>query len=91
TEPFLNSLLLTSSGEMLLVQPTNSKEDGSATSTLASSPQPSEESQPREKDASTPNTEMADEVEAKSQDVSLCLEDIMEKLRNAFPNTGGRI
>ncbi|XP_070807793.1 dystrophin-related protein 2 [Pituophis catenifer annectens] len=77
--------------ELLLQPPANSKEEGSATSsTVASSPQPSEESQPREKDASTPNTEMADEVDAKSQDVSLCLEDIMEKLRNAFPNNGGQ-
>ncbi|KAG8144527.1 hypothetical protein E2320_013026 [Naja naja] len=61
--------------ELLLQPPDISKEEGSATSTMASSPQPSEEN----------------EVEAKSQDVSLCLEDIMEKLRNAFPNTGGRI
>ncbi|KAM3827756.1 dystrophin-related protein 2 isoform 2-T2 [Vipera latastei] len=75
--------------ELLLQPPANAKEEGSATSTETSSPQPSEGSQPREKDASTPNTEMADEVEAKSQDVSLCLEDIMEKLRNAFPNSGG--
>ncbi|XP_039186512.1 dystrophin-related protein 2 isoform X3 [Crotalus tigris] len=76
--------------ELLLQPPANSKEEGSATSTVTSSPQPSEGSQPREKDASTPNTEMADEVEAKSQDVSLCLEDIMEKLRNAFPNSRGQ-
>ncbi|KAM6427267.1 dystrophin-related protein 2 isoform 4-T6 [Liasis olivaceus] len=76
--------------ELLLQPPANSKEEGSATSTVASSPQPSEESQPKEKDASTPNTEMADEVEVNSQDVSLCLEDIMEKLRNAFPNSGGQ-
>lgn len=31
----------------------------------------------------------ADEVEAKSQEVSMCLEDIMEKLRSAFPNSRG--
>uniref|UniRef100_A0A8C2YAM9 Dystrophin related protein 2 n=1 Tax=Coturnix japonica TaxID=93934 RepID=A0A8C2YAM9_COTJA len=31
----------------------------------------------------------ADEVEAKTQDVSVCLEDIMEKLRSAFPNSRG--
>ncbi|ETE62094.1 Dystrophin-related protein 2, partial [Ophiophagus hannah] len=60
--------------ELLLQPPATSKEEGSATSTVASSPQPSEEN----------------EVEVKSQDVSLCLEDIMEKLRNAFPNTGGQ-
>uniref|UniRef100_A0A8C9EKM8 Dystrophin related protein 2 n=1 Tax=Pavo cristatus TaxID=9049 RepID=A0A8C9EKM8_PAVCR len=29
----------------------------------------------------------ADEVEAKTQEVSVCLEDIMEKLRSAFPNS----
>lgn len=28
----------------------------------------------------------ADDVGSKSQDVSLCLEDIMEKLRHAFPS-----
>ncbi|XP_032084036.1 dystrophin-related protein 2 [Thamnophis elegans] len=76
--------------ELLLQPPANSKEEGSVASTVASSPQPSEGSQTREKDASTPNTEMADEVVTKSQDVSLCLEDIMEKLRNAFPNNGGQ-
>lgn len=31
----------------------------------------------------------ADEVEAKTQEVSMCLEDIMEKLRSAFPNSRG--
>uniref|UniRef100_A0A669PV87 Dystrophin related protein 2 n=1 Tax=Phasianus colchicus TaxID=9054 RepID=A0A669PV87_PHACC len=31
----------------------------------------------------------ADEVEAKTQEVSVCLEDIMEKLRSAFPNSRG--
>ncbi|XP_058053006.1 dystrophin-related protein 2 isoform X5 [Ahaetulla prasina] len=76
--------------ELLLQPPANSKEESSATSTVASSPHASDGSQSREKDASTPNTEMADEVDAKSQDVSLCLEDIMEKLRNAFPNNGGQ-
>uniref|UniRef100_A0A7M4ESP0 Dystrophin related protein 2 n=1 Tax=Crocodylus porosus TaxID=8502 RepID=A0A7M4ESP0_CROPO len=32
---------------------------------------------------------LPDEVEPKMQDVSVCLEDIMEKLRNAFPNSRG--
>lgn len=31
----------------------------------------------------------ADEVEAKTQEVSVCLEDIMEKLRSTFPNSQG--
>lgn len=31
----------------------------------------------------------ADEVEAKTQEVSVCLEDIMEKLRSAFPSSRG--
>lgn len=31
----------------------------------------------------------ADEVEVKTQEVSMCLEDIMEKLRSAFPNSRG--
>ncbi|KAL8180946.1 UNVERIFIED_CONTAM: Dystrophin- protein 2, partial [Gekko kuhli] len=75
--------------ELLLQPPTDTKGDGSTASSLASSPHPSEETQPMEKDASTPNTETADEVEVSTQDVSLCLEDIMEKLRNAFPSSGG--
>ncbi|XP_048370025.1 dystrophin-related protein 2 isoform X4 [Sphaerodactylus townsendi] len=74
----------------LLLQTPDSKGDGSAASSLASSPHPSEETQPTEKDPSTPNTETADEVEVSTQDVSLCLEDIMEKLRNAFPSSGGQ-
>ncbi|XP_061454528.1 dystrophin-related protein 2 isoform X2 [Rhineura floridana] len=75
--------------ELLLQPPTDSKGDGSTASSLASSPHPSEESQCREKDSGTPDTGTADEVEVSTQDVSLCLEDIMEKLRNAFPNSGG--
>ncbi|XP_028570679.1 dystrophin-related protein 2 isoform X3 [Lacerta agilis] len=75
--------------ELLLQPGADSKGDGSTASSLASSPHPSEESQTREKGPGTPNTETADEVEVSTQDVSLCLEDIMEKLRNAFPNTGG--
>lgn len=31
----------------------------------------------------------ADDVEAKTQEVSMCLEDIMEKLRSAFPSSRG--
>ncbi|XP_042335291.1 dystrophin-related protein 2 isoform X4 [Sceloporus undulatus] len=76
--------------ELLLQPQADSKGDGSAASSLASSPHPSEESQLKEKDTDTPNTETADEVEVGTQDVSLCLEDIMEKLRNAFPNSGGK-
>uniref|UniRef100_A0A8C3LUR8 Dystrophin related protein 2 n=1 Tax=Chrysolophus pictus TaxID=9089 RepID=A0A8C3LUR8_CHRPC len=33
--------------------------------------------------------QQTDEVEAKTQEVSVCLEDIMEKLRSAFPNSRG--
>nr|XP_020660367.1 dystrophin-related protein 2 isoform X2 [Pogona vitticeps] len=75
--------------ELLLQPPADAKGDTSAASSLASSPHPSEGSQLKEKDSSTPNTETADEGEVSTQDVSLCLEDIMEKLRNAFPNSGG--
>ncbi|KGL96664.1 Dystrophin-related protein 2, partial [Charadrius vociferus] len=49
----------------------------------------SEGSQAKEKEHNTPDTEAADEVEAKTQEVSMCLEDIMEKLRSAFPNSRG--
>ncbi|VFV30426.1 dystrophin-related protein 2 [Lynx pardinus] len=48
--------------------------------------QQSEGSHPQEKGQTTPDTEAADDVGSKSQDVSLCLEDIMEKLRHAFPS-----
>ncbi|KFP84516.1 Dystrophin-related protein 2 [Acanthisitta chloris] len=58
-------------------------------SSLASSPHQSEGSQAKEKEHNTPDTEAADEVEAKTQEVSMCLEDIMEKLRSAFPNARG--
>ncbi|XP_053129862.1 dystrophin-related protein 2 isoform X6 [Hemicordylus capensis] len=75
--------------ELLLQPPADCKGDASTASSPASSPHPSEESQPGGKDPSTPNTETADEAEVSTQDVSLCLEDIMEKLRNAFPNSGG--
>ncbi|XP_077164073.1 dystrophin-related protein 2 isoform X2 [Paroedura picta] len=75
--------------ELLLQPPADTKGDGSTASSLASSPHPSEETQPTEKDSSTPNTETADEVEVSTQDISLCLEDIMEKLRNTFPSSGG--
>lgn len=34
---------------------------------------------------------LSDEMEVSAQDVSLCLDDIMEKLRNAFPNSGGTV
>ncbi|XP_054182613.1 dystrophin-related protein 2 isoform X1 [Homo sapiens] len=72
--------------ELLLQPPTESDGSGSAGSSLASSPQQSEGSHPREKGQTTPDTEAADDVGSKSQDVSLCLEDIMEKLRHAFPS-----
>ncbi|KAK2504473.1 hypothetical protein MC885_013560 [Smutsia gigantea] len=72
--------------ELLLQPPTESNGNGSAGSSLASSPQQSEGGHPREKGQTTPDTEAADDVGSKSQDVSLCLEDIMEKLRHAFPS-----
>ncbi|XP_073216914.1 dystrophin-related protein 2 isoform X1 [Lepidochelys kempii] len=75
--------------ELLLQPPTDLDVNGSAASSLASSPHPSEGSQPREKEHNTPETEAADEVETRARDVSLCLEDIMEKLRSAFPNSQG--
>uniref|UniRef100_A0A8C2TIA8 Dystrophin related protein 2 n=1 Tax=Coturnix japonica TaxID=93934 RepID=A0A8C2TIA8_COTJA len=37
----------------------------------------------------TPKQQVSVGVEAKTQDVSVCLEDIMEKLRSAFPNSRG--
>ncbi|XP_074691180.1 dystrophin-related protein 2 isoform X1 [Strix aluco] len=73
--------------ELLLQPPTESDGNGSAASSLASSPHQSEGSQAKEKEHNTPDTETADEVEAKTQEVSVCLEDIMEKLRSAFPNS----
>ncbi|XP_019484774.1 PREDICTED: dystrophin-related protein 2 isoform X4 [Hipposideros armiger] len=72
--------------ELLLQPPTESDGNGSAGSSLVSSPQQSEGSHPQEKGQTTPDTEAADDVGSKSQDVSLCLEDIMEKLRHAFPS-----
>ncbi|XP_038273389.1 dystrophin-related protein 2 isoform X2 [Dermochelys coriacea] len=75
--------------ELLLQPPTDLDVNGSVASSLASSPHPSEGSQPREKEHNTPETEAADEVETRARDVSLCLEDIMEKLRSAFPNAQG--
>ncbi|OXB57181.1 hypothetical protein ASZ78_000582 [Callipepla squamata] len=75
--------------ELLLQPPAESNGNGSAASSLASSPHQSEGSQARDKEHDTPDTEAADEVEAKTQEVSVCLEDIMEKLRSAFPNSRG--
>ncbi|XP_072482512.1 dystrophin-related protein 2 isoform X4 [Notamacropus eugenii] len=72
--------------ELLLQPPPESEGNGSGGSSLTSSPQQSEGSHAREKEHTTPDTEAADDVGQKSQDVSLCLEDIMEKLRHAFPN-----
>ncbi|KAF6090319.1 dystrophin related protein 2 [Phyllostomus discolor] len=72
--------------ELLLQPPTESDGNGSAGSSLASSPLQSESSHPQEKEQTTPNTEAEDGVNSKSQDVSLCLEDIMKKLRHAFPS-----
>ncbi|KFO71964.1 Dystrophin-related protein 2, partial [Cuculus canorus] len=75
--------------ELLLQPPAESDGNGSPASSLASSPHQSESSQAKEKEHNTPDTEAADEVEAKTQEVSVCLEDIMEKLRSAFPNSQG--
>ncbi|XP_051486412.1 dystrophin-related protein 2 isoform X2 [Apus apus] len=73
--------------ELLLQPPAESDGNSSAASSLASSPHQSEGSQAKEREHSTPDTKAADEVEAKTQEVSVCLEDIMEKLRSAFPNS----
>ncbi|KFQ88439.1 Dystrophin-related protein 2, partial [Phoenicopterus ruber ruber] len=75
--------------ELLLQPPAESDGNGSAVSSLASSPHQSEGRQAKEKEHNTPDTESADKVEAKTQEVSMCLEDIMEKLRSAFPNSRG--
>nr|XP_033799840.1 dystrophin-related protein 2 isoform X2 [Geotrypetes seraphini] len=75
--------------ELLLQPQTDSEGNHSAESSPASSPRQSEGSHPMEQERSTPETEAADELESKTQDTSLCLEDIMEKLRNAFPNSRG--
>ncbi|KAI6078175.1 Dystrophin-related protein 2 isoform X2 [Aix galericulata] len=75
--------------ELLLQPPAESDGNGSAASSLASSPHQSEGSQAKEKEHDTPDTETADDVEAKTQEVSVCLEDIMEKLRSAFPSSRG--
>uniref|UniRef100_A0A8D0HIU4 Dystrophin related protein 2 n=1 Tax=Sphenodon punctatus TaxID=8508 RepID=A0A8D0HIU4_SPHPU len=75
--------------ELLLQPPTESDGNGSVASSLASSPHQSEGSQHGEKEHNTPDTEAADEAETRTQNVSLCLEDIMEKLRSAFPNSQG--
>ncbi|KFW07094.1 Dystrophin-related protein 2, partial [Eurypyga helias] len=71
--------------ELLLQPPTESDGNGSAKKT----PHQSEGSQAKKKQHNTPDTEAAEEVEAKTQEVSMCLEDIMEKLRSAFPNSRG--
>ncbi|XP_030066139.1 dystrophin-related protein 2 [Microcaecilia unicolor] len=75
--------------ELLLQPQTDSEGNHSAGSSPASSPHQSEGGHPMEQERSTPESEAADEMESKTQDVSLCLEDIMEKLRNAFPNSRG--
>ncbi|KFV73145.1 Dystrophin-related protein 2, partial [Dryobates pubescens] len=75
--------------ELLLQPPAESEGNGSAVSSLASTLHQSEGSQAKENEHNTPDTEAADEVEAKTQEVSVCLEDIMEKLRSAFPNSRG--
>ncbi|KAM4696756.1 dystrophin-related protein 2 [Rhinophrynus dorsalis] len=64
----------------LLLQP--STDEGKPSSSLDS-----ENKCPAEKNGSTPETETADDVDSRTREVGLCLEDIMEKLRNAFPNT----
>uniref|UniRef100_A0A6I8QF57 Dystrophin related protein 2 n=1 Tax=Xenopus tropicalis TaxID=8364 RepID=A0A6I8QF57_XENTR len=67
----------------LLLQPNT---DEGKPSSSSSSPD-SQSKCPAEGNAGTPDTEAADDVESRTREVGLCLEDIMEKLRNAFPNT----
>ncbi|XP_069800114.1 dystrophin-related protein 2 [Dendropsophus ebraccatus] len=66
----------------LLLQP--SVDDGKSSST---SQMDSESKCPTGDKKGTPDTEAADDVDNGTRDVSLHLEDIMEKLRNAFPST----
>ncbi|XP_053554928.1 dystrophin-related protein 2 isoform X2 [Bombina bombina] len=68
----------------LLLQP--STDEGKPSSSSSSSPD-SEIKHPSENNGGTPDTEVADDMNSRTKDVGLCLEDIMEKLRNAFPNT----
>ncbi|XP_075429178.1 LOW QUALITY PROTEIN: dystrophin-related protein 2 [Ascaphus truei] len=69
----------------LLLQP--STDEGKPSSSSSSSSPDSESKCTGEKIGGTPDTEAADDVESRTKDVGLCLEDIMEKLRNAFPTT----
>ncbi|XP_063793017.1 dystrophin-related protein 2 isoform X2 [Pseudophryne corroboree] len=66
----------------LLLQPST---DEGKTSPSTSCPD-SENKCPGESNG-TPDTEAADDVDSRTREVGLCLDDIMEKLRNAFPNT----
>ncbi|XP_066435898.1 dystrophin-related protein 2-like [Eleutherodactylus coqui] len=62
----------------LLLQP--NADDGKTSSI-------SENKCPTDDKRGTPDTEAADDVDRGTRDVSLHLEDIMEKLNNAFPST----
>ncbi|CAH2315649.1 dystrophin-related 2 isoform X1 [Pelobates cultripes] len=67
----------------LLLQPNTDDGKPSSSSTTPDS----ENKCPVERNGGTPETEAADDVDSRTREVGLCLEDIMEKLRNAFPNT----
>ncbi|KAM8953415.1 dystrophin-related protein 2 [Pelodytes ibericus] len=67
----------------LLLQPNSDEGKPSSSSSTADS----ENKCPAERNGGTPDTEAADDVDSRTREVGLCLEDIMEKLRNAFPNT----
>ncbi|XP_056395119.1 dystrophin-related protein 2 isoform X2 [Hyla sarda] len=66
----------------LLLQP--SIEDGKSSST---SQLDSDSKYPTDDKRGTPDTEAADDVDSGTREVSLHLEDIMERLKNAFPST----
>ncbi|KAM9324198.1 dystrophin-related protein 2 [Gastrophryne carolinensis] len=65
----------------LLLQP--SIDEGRPSSSTSS---PDSESK-SDRNNGTPETEAADDITIRTKDVGICLEDIMEKLRNAFPKT----
>ncbi|XP_069469123.1 dystrophin-related protein 2 isoform X2 [Ambystoma mexicanum] len=76
--------------ELLLPVQTDSEGNHSGGSSSASSPHQSEGSHATgEQECSTSDTQAADDVDSRTRDTGLCLEDIMEKLRNAFPNSTG--
>ncbi|XP_069069480.1 dystrophin-related protein 2 [Pleurodeles waltl] len=76
--------------ELLLPSQTDSEGNHSGGSSTASSPHQSEGSHPSGKrEGSTAETQATDDFDSRNRDTGLCLEDIMDKLRNAFPSSTG--